>query len=1123
MIRYILGRTGSGKSKLIHEQIKKNIINKTEKLFLIVPEQYTLQAEIDLIKDMKVEGIIDVEVMSFNRLCNLVLVQMGGFSEVEINNLGKAMVLRSIIDKHYEELLVFSTISQKSGFIDKISTLISEFKRVGITSEDLKEKLSERNRNEMIDRKLKDINLIFDYFNQFMTKGYFDEEDKLALTLEKLEESKMLDNAYIWIDGFDSFSSQELLVIDKMVKLSNEISISLTIDIFSSDSSKDLFSTTISTFESIRNIAKKYEKTEKKIDLIRKDYLSDLECLEKEFFSYPYKIYEDVPENIEINLNNNYYDEIEKVAISIVNLIRKDNYRYSEIAIISGDLNKYSSIIKRTFKEYGIPYFIDEKVSIMNHPIIKMILSTISCLNSGFKYEDVFKLIKTGLTDVDEGQIEILENYVIQYGIRGNRWFKEFEYGNNLDELNNIRIAFIKPFIKLKENIKTKNKVADLTKYLFEYLLELNIPLKLKEWIEYLRENKKLSHVQESTQIWNLTLEIFDQLVELEGEDIKTFKEYNRILDAGFSEIKLGIIPPALDQVVIGDIERSKSRHVKAMFLIGLNDGVIPKKFGDEGIILDDEKKLLKEEGLDLKTDSTSIMERDQFSTYVALSKATNKLFISYSSSDGEGKSLRPSVYIDKFIRVFPKLKIMSHVLEDNKNIEILNEETLYKELAKNLRKYTDDIEINTEWFNILNWYENNPIWKDRIDILKEGLFYDNQVLSIGSKSVELYDLPLRSSVTRLEKFVTCPFAHFIKYGLRPKDRKKYEIKLPDIGLLFHKTVEEFDFVLRENNKSWFEITREESDIYVENIVNKLVEEYSHKIFESSSKYKYLIKKLKRVGKRAVWTLVNQVKQGEFLPYAHEVEFSLKGQMESVSPIVIELNDGQRIMLEGRVDRVDIYEKDGKKYVKIIDYKSGSKKFDLSEVYYGTQLQLVTYLDAILQNSEYFKVDKLYPAGVFYFKIDDPLLESESLKGDLVEPEILKKLKMDGILLKDTDIAVAMDKNILENRKSDIIPFEIKKDDSISARSKALEEEEFSDLLVYVKEKIKDIGEKISEGVTKIEPTKNKNITSCQYCDYLSICQFDTLFNNNYKNLKSYKDKEIIELIKKKDGGEKNA
>lgn len=1124
MIRYILGRTGSGKSNFVHKSILEKINSKTEKLFLIVPEQYTLQAELELINDMNVNGIIDIEVMSFNRLCYHVLTEMGGFEEIEVNNLGKAMVLRSILDEHHEELNVFDTISLKTGFIEKLSTLISEFKRVGISSDNLLNQVNSRSKNDIIDRKLTDIALIYDYFNGFMDKGYFDEEDKLLLTLEKLEASKILENSTIYLDGFDSFSAQEIMVINQMVKLSKEVNISLTVDIFAEESSESVFSPVVETMNSIREIAKKHNISERKVTLDRNDYYDDIEMLETEFFSYPYNVYEEEPEHVEMKLCNNYYDEVEQVAIDIQRLVRCGQYRWSDITVISGNLEIYTSIIKRIFSDYEIPFFIDEKVSIVNHPIIKLILSTLACLNSGFKYEDVFKLIKTGFTDVSDSSIEKLENYVLEFGIRGNKWFSDFEYGEDLDILNEVRRSFIAPFVTLKSKIKSKNRVYDLTRVLFEFLVEMNVPTKLESWIEELKNDSALSHVQESTQIWNITLEIFDQLAELEGDDIKTVKEYMRILEAGFNEVKLGIIPPALDQVVIGSIERSKSKQVKAMYIIGLNDGVIPKKFGDEGLILDDEKILLKSEGLDLKTDSMNIMSRDRFSTYVAFSKATQKLHLSYSISDNEGKSLRPSVYVDKFFRVFPKLRLSSHMIENHVLDEVFNPNITFRQMSDNLRLFADDYKIDDKWFQILNWYNNNSEWTANVNSVKTALFHDNQVSEINKSSARsLYDLPLVSSVSRLEKFAQCPFAHFIRYGIKPKDRKNYEIRLPDIGLLFHKTVELFDQKLKDSKKTWHNISKEDSDELVENIVDSLVEDYSYKIFESSSRYKYLIKKLKRVGKRAVWTLVDQVKQGDFEPYGHEIDFSNSGHEYSVKPIVIELKSGERIMLEGRIDRVDITEIDGKKYVKIIDYKSGAQKFSLSEVYHGVQLQLLTYLDAIIQNSEYFRVDELYPAGVFYFKIDDPLLESEVLSGSMTEGELLKKLKMDGMLLKDTSVAFAMDRNIIENKKSDIIPFEIKKDDSISARSKAVDMDSFGELLTYVKETIGELGQEISDGITKIEPTRSNSQTSCQYCDYLSICQFDTSFGNKFKNLISIKDDEVIELIKKKSGGEFDA
>lgn len=1101
MILYVLGPSGSGKSQYIHKMIGKRLTS--TKQLLIVPEQYTLQAEIELIDDLSLEGIIDVEVMSFNRFCTRVLSETGSLKETEVNDLGRAMVLRSILDRHSDELLVFSNVSKKTGFIEKISTLISEMKRVGIQTETLKKQLEHHDANSLTDRKLKDIITIMDYYEAFMAKGYFDEEDKLLTVIDRVQYTDLLTETVVYFDGFDSFSEQEYALIREMLKHAKGAVFSLSVD------QEEVYAPVRKTVKKLRKIAEEMTIEEKSKPIEEKNINDELSHLKHAFFSYPYTVYEAPVHHISLHMNNNLYDEVEMVARDILTKVRS-GVRYNELAVVTGHIESYTSIIKRVFNEYGISYFIDDKVSIMNHPIIRYILSSLACLNSGFKREDVMKVIKSGLTDIDEEKTALFENHIISRGLRGGRWLEPLE-----DEmLEEQRKRVIKPLMTFKENFPKKGTISEMTKVLFNYLIETKIPEKIQTWIEFLQEEEALDKIQESTQAWNKIVEIMDQLIELEGDDKKELKEYIRILEAGFAEVQLGIIPPSVDQVVVNNIERSKTKVIKGLYIIGLNDGVLPKKYSDEGLLLDDEKIKLKEMGIDLETDSNSIMERDYFSTFTALSKAIEFIRFSYALSDTEGKSLRPSIYTDKLQRIFSQLEIQSHVLDEKKPLEAYTPENHYKSLTEYLRIYADDYDIDKRWFSVLSWYNENDDWAVRVDRLKDALYYDNQHENIShEQSKKLYNLPLMSSVSRLERYRRCPFSHYVHYGLRPKDRKEYDIKLPDIGLLFHKSLEEFDKKMKAYKEDWLTISRDRTHEIIDEVVEVLVEDYNHNIFKSSHRFKYLIKKLKRVGKRAAWTLVTQVKQGEFIPRAHEIGFGY----DSVLPIIIELSNGDRMMLKGWIDRVDMYEADGKKYIKIIDYKSGSKKFSLSEVYQGLQLQLMVYLDAILENSDYFKTDELLPAGVFYFKIDDPVLESELLKGEMTEEELLKALKVDGLMVDDLTIAKAMDQHILEKRKSTVIPYELKKDDTVSSRSKVANREAFYSLIRHVKETLKGIGDEITIGCTKIDPIKLGTMTGCQSCDYLSICQFDQSFGNRYQLLKNYKDDEVLEKLEEGD------
>lgn len=1109
MIHYILGRTSSGKSQLVHKKIQENMGRK--KQLLIVPEQYTLQAEVELIEDLKSSGIIDVEVMSFNRLCFKIIEETGPLDDVEINAMGKAMVLRSILDQKSDEFLVYGQISKKQGFVDKLATLIGEMKRVGAD-----EKLLDRDidDNGLLHRKLKDIHQILSYYNAFMDQGYFDEEDRLRLILDRIKHATLLTNAVVYLDGFDSYSQAEYHLLKEMLGVIDELHIALTYE----DGHDLLFEPVRQTYKKLEVIRQDLKLNKEETFLKSKISNPAFSALEQNFFKYPFQAYSEKVDHIELHILNNYYDEMSLVAEKILDLIRDKQYRYSDIAIVTGGIEVYAPVIKRVFKEYRIPYFIDDKVSVMTHPLIQYILSVLAAVHSGFKYEDVFKVAKTQLSNIEEEHLFQLENHAVSFGLRGNKWLEPIE-----DEaLNESKEHLIQPLFQLKDGLKKQAPIKEYVRVLFEHLIAMDIPVKLQSWMDLLVESHLMEKAQETGQIWNKVVEVFDQLIELEGDDEKDIKGFLRVLEAGFSEIQLGLIPPTLDQVLIGSIERSKTKKVKALFVIGLNDGVLPKKYADEGLLLDDEKRYLKSIGLDLETDGQAITQRDRFSTYVALSKTSDYLYLTYALSDLEGKALRPSLYVDTFKKLFPQLRIKSHLKDQSDPRKAYDAMNHMKKMTEQLRNYKDDQNIDEDWFKVLSYYYHHESFSNKVALLESAFDYDNQVQEIPKdKAKHLYDLPLKASVSRLERFRRCPFSHFVHYGLKPKERRNYELRLPDIGSLLHTTLEKFDGVMKEQGLKWHSIEKDTLHDIVENIVDQLVVDYGYKIFDSSHRYKYMVQKLKRVSKRAAWTLVLQVRAGQFEPYAHEIAFSSHRVQFSVPPIVVELKNNERILLEGRIDRIDLYEENNKWYVKVIDYKSGSQKFSLSEVYQGLQLQLMVYLNAIIENSSYFKQDQLYPAGVFYFKIDDPMVEMELNQGNLSDDEILKLLKMDGLLIDDIHIIEAMDDNILEKKKSNIIPVELKKDDSLSARSKTADYESFMGLIDHVKLLISDLGSQIHDGITRIKPIKQSNKTACQYCQYKSICQFDTSFGNNYDTIDTMKNEEVFEAIRKdKENGE---
>jgi len=1117
MIRYILGRTGTGKTEFISRDIKKKLEEGQEKLILIVPEQYTLEAEKDIINRLGVDGIMELQVLSFNRLCHMVVEIMGGFRAVEINDIGKAMILRGVFEKHMDEFAVYQTASRKQGFISEFISQVKEFKKSGIGVEALDTVAEEIEDYPFLRNKLKDITLGMTYFEKYLGDDFFDEEDKYNYLIDNIHKVEFLKGATLWIDGFNSFSAQEFGVLEELMKVSDEMSVALTIDINLEARDLEVFHHSSGTLTRLRKIAGELSIAEKKKDLNAREVSSDapkaLQWCKDEFFAYPFNKYQGSHEGIDIFRAENYYKEVEAVAKKIQEFTVTENYKYRDFSILTGALSTYGPIIKRVFKDYDIPWFVDEKIGIMNNPIVVYLLSALKVVEKGFRQEDVFRFMKTGLSDVDSEQSEALENYALANGIKGNRWLEPFTWGeeDQLVVINETRETIVKPLKGLNASIKGKKNVKERVIAFYKFMESESLNEKINEFIEKFKDLELFEYANLYAQIWNSIMDILDQLVELEGNESINISDFYKEIEAGFNEIKLSIIPPTMDQVFVGDFHRSKSSTVKASFIVGMNDGVIPSAGENGSLLVEEEKMVMKEKGLEIKSDNLTISRDEDFKLYLSLSKPTEYLWLSYSMADIEGKALRSSIYLEKIKNVFEDMEEQTEIDFIGKPLPVM------MALVSEIRNYLDGIKVDEKWWEIAGWFTASETWKGRFTNILGGLFHENQLAQINrEKALSLYQTPLKTNVSRLENYASCPFSHFIKYGLKPSERKEYEVTMPDVGNLFHTAVDTYSMEITKLNKDWQSVSREEMEGIIDSIVDRSVENYGNQVFSSTFRYKYLVNKIKRIGKRAVHTLTEQLKFGGFEPSAYELEFSFSGSPYAIPPIVMELDNGERVYIEGRIDRVDLLDVDGEKFVKIIDYKSGSKKLSLSDIYYGFQMQLMVYLNAIIENSGYFRENELYPGGVFYFKIDDPLINGDSVTPEQIEQEIFKKLKMDGLVVEDIKVASGIDNKIETDNKSDIISYELKKDGELSSRSQAVPMEDFKSLLEHVNGNIKRLAMEILEGQTEIKPIKEKNHTACDYCDYKAICQFDLKFkDNSFKNIRSMEKEDVLEKVRR--------
>ncbi|HHY83616.1 MAG TPA: ATP-dependent helicase/deoxyribonuclease subunit B, partial [Clostridiales bacterium] len=873
-MHYITGRSGSGKTMRIYQEIGEALLKGEDRLILMVPEQFTLQAERDLINKLDLPGILNVEVLSFTRLAYKVFNEAGGLARTYINEQGRHMILRRILDDIRDDLTVYKAVSRQGGFIDKVNKLLADFKKHDITPQQLRQKADELNDAGLLSGKLRDAALIYEAFDQYLHNRYIDSEDAINDLVERISESDCLAGARIWLDGFDYYPPQTIRVLEKLALTAREITISFTTEPDGESGDKDVFLVHTLSLQKIRRIAKEHHIKERFTHLTASsqhvEKAPEIRHIEQELYQYPYKSYQDQVNNIEVFAGSNPESEIEKLAARIISLSREKGWRFKEMTVVSGDLTVYGSIIKRVFSEYGIPFFLDEKRPVIHNPIVDLVLTCLQVIDRGYRYEDIFKLLKTGFCGLSAEQVEILENYCLEFGIKGKKWLEPFELGREdypLGLLDACRKHIMQYFLKLETGIRESSNIEGMVRALYTFLEDICLQQQLEAWIEELREAGQLEQVDLNAQIWNIVMDIFDQLVEILGDQEVSLEEFHRILESGFSSMEAGIIPTTLDQVLVGSIQRSKSQDVKALFVVGCNDGILPSSNGEDGLLASDERDILLRAGLDLGGSSELLAADEKFGIYTAFSKPSDFLWVSCALSDSEGRALRPSILMDQLKKLFPQLHVSSDLLADEKVQEelISTPAGTYKHMVSHIRGCTDGKEDSLLWWLVYDWYRRQPEWETHRRALLKGLFHRNQEEPLGrEKAALVYKLPIEASVSRLEQFVKCPFAHFIKYGLRPRERKEFKISAPDLGELFHRSIEGFTDRITRDGLDWRSLDDSRCEEIIEEVMDRVLPEHNHGILLSTNRYRYLVNRLKRISKRAVWLLTDHIRRSQF-------------------------------------------------------------------------------------------------------------------------------------------------------------------------------------------------------------------------------------------------------------------
>ena len=1114
-LRLIYGRSGSGKSEFIFNEIKERI-NCGKKIYVITPEQFSFTAEKKLLETLGNMAVLNAEVLTFNRMAYRVAAEVGGTAKVSISNSGKAMLIYNILCGKKSKL---KFLGKSEENIDLIIEQITEFKKHGVLVDDLQNMMKETDDN-YLKLKIQDILQVYGDFEKSIENRYIDENDNLTNLANQLSDVKDFDNTLIYIDEFVGFTKQEYEIIKQLARTASEVNISICSDSIEDSVSpeSDIFYSNKITISRLYEMVKEEEIPIEEPVFLQERYRfknKELQHFEKNLYAIPYKKYEGKPENIKLFLANNQYSEIEKVAINILKLVRNSGYRYRDIAVITKSLEEYSNLVKVIFNKYQIPVFIDEKKDLSQNIIVKYMLSILEIFARNWSYEAVFNYVKTGFLNITKQEIFALENYCQKWGIKNAKWYKsEWNFKDEddsnkaqIERLREIRRMIVNPLLEFKQNLAGTNDVKTITKKLYDFLIENEIDKKFEEKIEELSEIGQTEVATQYETSWKIIMGVLDEIVLVFGDEKVSFDKYMQILKTGLASSDLGKIPGTQDQVIIGDVDRSRSHKVKAIFIIGLNDGMFPSVHKNEGFFNDNDRQFLKEKGVELARNTVESLYEDNFNIYKAFTTAEEMLFLSYASSNSEGKTLRGSILISKIKKIFPEIEEESDIIE--KQSEILIENTTFDELLNKLGEYRDTGEIEDKWVEVYNYYRNNKVWKYKLEKAMEALLYNNKPAKISEKNIlQMYGDTLRTSVSRLEQYQACHFAYYLKYGLKLSEKDNFKINPVDTGTFMHDVIDTFFSNIKEKSFNLKELTDEQIKELVDEIIEEKLGLNKNYIFTSSPKYKSLSMRLKKVIFRSMKYIVESLKNSKFEVLGNEVEFK---DGKEYAPIVMQLDNGQKVEITGKIDRIDIAKLDGENYVRIIDYKSSAKNIDLNQVYAGLQLQLITYLDAVCENED------LLPAGVLYFNLIDPVIKSKkSLSQEEIEEQIRKKFKMQGLILADVDVVKMMD-TTLESGASDIVPAYIGKEGTLSnTRSSSVNRKQFEYLQKYTNKIIRQISTEILSGDIDINPyynTKNKK-TPCDYCAYKSICNFNGAdCTNGYNYINNAEKETILEMM----------
>lgn len=1158
MLNIYYGGENIEKEKFIFEHIKGRSL-------LLVPDQFSLQAERDAFFYLDKTGLMDLAVVDFSALGHKILKEAGGPVPPLIDKYGRHMLLTRILEESDDALKIYKGVRGKNSFVERVNMLISEMKRSEVSVDMLREVSESLEDSSFLKYKLKDIVTLFSLYEEAIAGKYLDSEDYITFYGDKMLDSSLVAASDVWVYGFDTFTPKNMLVLERILKTAHSLNIVMTWEdaaktppersakddagdpsqsgdaawsgdagFLAADDREDLFSLTGFVIRNLVEMAEDLneEVTCQAITGSGRDNLWS-KTMREISVSQEDSLQEKDP-RITAVCTSNIYAEADRAAAYILQLVREHGYRFGDIVVVCNDTGLRSGVIRRTFVRWGIPVFIDQKRKVIQHPVVGFLLSLLEIIGSGYRDSAVMQLIKSGFLGLAEEEQDALENYVQQFKIRGTLWKKPFSrMGDNytaedLNRFNELRKQVVSVIETARDRIGKYNTAGEKIRGLYGFLAD---DFMMEDRIEAMAKAQQeagfLDGAAETGQSWNVICRIFDQIVETVGEERLSGRTLRQIVEAGLAEMEIGIVPVNPDSVLVGTMQRTRVGRVKALLVLGANEGLLPLQKTDEGLLSEREKAVLEEMDLEFSRTEDMVKQEERLAIYRTLSQPEERLYVSCSRIDEIGGELRPSAVfreLENFLqsRAESDDSVVLGDLEDGEVTEIaVSPKGAISYLTDAFREYLEDGKLDEDWLYAGLWYGSHE--PEEMERIRRGMEFDNEQNALGGQLADaLYRgdrRAIEASASRLEKYSGCPFAHFISYGLRPEDLRVFEMGPREIGDIYHEcimklsqrlTAGEDSFqgldavpvAITDPDSRWMKITQEECREEIRRILQEETGTYREGLLSSGRNESYRTERIVDICSRVAWAMIGQVRRGRIREMYFEQPFARGAQLP---PIRVTAGEHE-VLIKGKIDRMDVLEmpehEDGlETAVRIVDYKTGGDSVDVEHFRSGYKLQLMLYLKAATQKQE------VKPAGVFLFKIREIDADADArtvVPGEAAAEERMEDAyKLEGIVLDDMDMIDSMDTEI--GGASKVLPIKyVKKNGTYSGSSGGylFSREEFEELSAQVDRQVDRICREICDGKIDIRPKKEKKKdmegnykTSCKYCSYKSICMFDTAFS----------------------------